>query len=88
MDNRVKTLFDSRSVPANTNQIVGLAPAAGETPFYCLLEDDSLITGFEIRTERLLEPLPDRNNVRLTISAIVRPTRVDIGNMRFLGGWL
>jgi len=42
IDNRLKTLFDSLSVPAHEDQIRKLAPIAGEDPFYCLLEDDSL----------------------------------------------
>ena len=68
IDNRLKTLFDSLSVPVRDNQINGLAPQNGEDPFYCLLEDDSLVAGFEIKTERLLEPLPNPTDVRLIMS--------------------
>jgi len=81
IDNRLKTLFDSLSVPAHENQIQNLAPAAGEDPFYCLLEDDSLVSGVEINTERLLEPLANPQDVRLTITAIVRPTKVTIESL-------
>ncbi len=88
IDNRLKTLFDSLSVPVHENQIQNLAPAAGEDPFYCLLEDDSLVSGVEINTERLLEPLANPQDVRLTITAIVRPTKVTIESVGFLGGWL
>jgi hypothetical protein len=88
IDNRIKTLFDSLTVPIHANQLTGLAPEANENPFYCLLEDDSLITGFQIQTERLLQPLRNPADVSLTIAAIIRPTKVTLGNIGFLGGWL
>jgi hypothetical protein len=88
IDNRLKTLFDSLSVPPNMNQMAGLAPAGDENPFYCLLEDDSLVTGFQIKTERLLEIPRNPNDVRLSMAITVRPTRVLINNLGFLGGWL
>jgi hypothetical protein len=89
IDNRIKTLFDSLSFPNHANQLQGQAADAEENPFYCLLEDDSLITGFQIKTERLLQPLganPDEISLLLTIT--VRPTTVTTGNIGFLGGWL
>src|SRR5262249_46346782 len=88
IDNRLKTLFDSLSIPVQPNQIGSAAPQSGEDPFYCLLEDDSLVTGFEIKTERLLELPVNANDVRLTITATVRPTKVTIDNLSFLGGFL
>lgn len=87
IDNRLKTLFDSLSSPVNDEQVWG-TPDSGEDPFYCLLEDDSLVTGMEIKTERLLEQPTNPNDVRLSITAIVRPTKVEVGNLGFLGGWL
>ena len=88
IDNRIKTLFDSLSIPPNENQISGLQPEPEENPFYTLLEDDSLVTGFQIKTERLLEQQANANDVRVTIIATVRPTKVTVGNLGFLGGWL
>jgi hypothetical protein len=88
IDNRLKTLFDSLSMPIRPNQLRAVAPQRGEDPFYCLLEDDSLVAGFKITTERLLEPLVNHTDVRLTITATVRPTKVAIQNLGFLGGWL
>ncbi len=57
LDNRIKTLFDALSIP-NDDQIHGFEPTDAEKLFFCLLEDDSLITGFRVRSDRLLEPLP------------------------------
>lgn len=55
IDNRLKTLFDALSVPSHANQIpAGDAPRADESPFYCLLQDDQLITGVAVTSERLL----------------------------------
>jgi len=55
LDNRLKTLFDALRIPNNENEIKGFKPEAFEMPFLCLLENDSLITGFRITTDRLLE---------------------------------
>jgi hypothetical protein len=93
IDNRLKTLFDSLTVPQE-NQLKGQKPGSGEDPFYCLLEDDSLITGLEVRTERLLKsamgPRSPRgkDDVHLDIAVVVRPSQVTNNNMRFLGGFL
>jgi hypothetical protein len=88
IDNRLKTLFDSLSVPPHENQLTGLVPAANENPFFCLLEDDSLVTGIEVKTERLLELHGNATDVRLTMTAIVRPTKVTLDSLGFLGGWM
>ena len=55
IDNRIKTLFDALRVP-DEKQIEKFVPAEGEVPFFCLLQDDVLVTGFSVKTERLLEP--------------------------------
>jgi hypothetical protein len=55
IDNRIKTLFDALRVP-DEGQIDRIGPADDEVPFYCLLQDDVLVTAFSVRTERLLEP--------------------------------
>jgi hypothetical protein len=55
IDNRIKTLFDALKIPEYDNQVVG-SPQAGEDPFFCLLEDDKLITDVKITTDRLLIP--------------------------------
>jgi hypothetical protein len=41
IDNRLKTLLDALKVPHEANALPeGSKPAADETPFYCLLQDD------------------------------------------------
>jgi hypothetical protein len=55
IDNRIKTLFDALRVP-DEKQVDRTDPADDEVPFYCLLQDDALVTALSVRTERLLEP--------------------------------
>lgn len=76
IDNRLKTLFDAMRVPDEA-QVAKAAPQEGEEPFYCLLEDDALITGFCVTTQRLLDPLGDGENpkdVALNINVKVTTT--------------
>lgn len=57
IDNRLKTLFDSLRIPKNMSELPpGDTPQAGEDPFFCVLEDDALITRVNVTTDRLLEP--------------------------------
>ena|SRR3990170_1992398 len=57
VDNRIKTLFDALRVPSQLSEIGdGVSVEADEDPFYCLLQDDSLIISFRVTTDRLLIP--------------------------------
>lgn len=56
IDNRIKTLFDALRMP-HEEELNNIAPADGERPFFCLLEDDALVTDVRVTTDRLLEPL-------------------------------
>ncbi len=56
IDNRIKTLIDSLRMPRSASEIQASAEE-GEDPFYCLLEDDTLITRLTVTTDRLLTPL-------------------------------
>lgn len=44
LDNRLKCLFDAMSMPQYASQLTNLTPEQSEHPFFCLLQDDSLIT--------------------------------------------
>ncbi len=56
VDNRVKVLFDALRMP-HEEEVKNSLPQQGERPFFCLLEDDALITDVRITTDRLLMPL-------------------------------
>jgi len=75
LDNRLKTLFDGLRVPHDGKEIGGSAPLEGEDPFFCLLQDDSLITEVKVRADTLLTPTTPQtaNDVKLIIGVTLRP---------------
>ena len=85
IDNRIKTLFDALAMPRHQNSLpIGASPSADQQPyFYCLLEDDNLVTAISVRTEQMLEPTGDDSIVDLTIGVQTRTTRVTMGNPDF-----
>jgi len=56
LDNRIKTLFDALSIPSVKQMPESLDVQGEPNPFFCLLEDDRLITDFRVTADRLLEP--------------------------------
>jgi hypothetical protein len=87
IDNRLKTLFDALRFPKVVDELPS-NPAVGpdQDPFFCLLEDDALITGISVKTDRLLRPLQSTSEVHLDIQVSTRPTRMLVGN-RVVGGF-
>lgn len=84
IDNRLKTLFDALRMPQHLNELPpGDMPADGESPFFCLLENDTLVTAVSVRTEQLLEPNVGDPEVDLTISVRTRVTRPSMENFSF-----
>jgi hypothetical protein len=85
LDNRIKVLFDALRAPTDENEIRGLHPQ-GRHVMFCLTEDDKLITGFRVTTDRLLEPAQseaEENHVRLIINVEVRATKLTDENMAY-----
>lgn len=77
IDNRLKTLFDALRVPQGLDEIPGASPL-GPGIICCLLEDDSLISGFNVQTDQLLggeagggEAIPS-SRVHLLLRVIVK----------------
>ena len=66
IDNRLKTLFDSLSMPQNKNQLPKDA-REHKSIFYSLLEDDALITKVSVESDRFLEAVEDESEVLLII---------------------
>ena len=80
LDNRIKVLFDGLRMPRNLDEVpTSDQPGPGETPFHCLLQDDSLITAFSVTSDQLLNP-PDPDHVELIISVNVQTTRRTLYN--------
>ena len=67
LDNRMKTLLDALRKPNTAEIPEGDVPSDDERPFFCLMEDDALVTGFSVSTDRLLDPSADQSEVSLII---------------------
>jgi len=78
LDNRLKTLFDGLRLPENMDELAGAVPEADETPFFCLLQDDKLISEVKVTTDNLLLLPNERelkpNDVFLAITVRLNPT--------------
>ncbi len=87
IDNRLKTIFDALRLPTSKPELGGYnMPGEGEDPFYCLLEDDKLITQVSVETDALLEPVGpsfDANDARLVITVQLQPYKVTWKNAGF-----
>lgn len=58
IDNRLKTVFDALTMPRDGKQLGKyVVPEADEDPFFCLLEDDSLVTRATVEADTLLSPV-------------------------------
>ncbi len=81
IDNRLKTLLDALKMPHEPNALPpGSSPAPDETPFFCLLQDDNLITDLRVTTDRLLEPVNSPSEVVLIIRVRTSVTELTRGN--------
>jgi len=76
-------LFDGLTMPAEVKQLGGYPIEADEDPFFCLLENDKLVTGVSVTTDRLLVPLESEehiNDVELIIHVtVVNPSAIFAG---------
>lgn len=81
IDNRLKTLLDGLRVPHGANEgRPDPGAAIDPRPFFCLLEDDSLVTKVSVETEQLLRPArPDE--VVAVIGVHVKKTALSVVNM-------
>jgi Holliday junction resolvase RusA-like endonuclease len=80
IDNRLKTLFDAMTVPSDGSQLPATETEPQENPFFCLLQDDALITQIKVNTDLLLTPLKSGehpNDVLLVINITLRKTLDD-----------
>jgi hypothetical protein len=84
LDNRLKTLLDALRAPKETKEIpAGDLPKPGEDPFYCLLEDDKLISGFSVINDRLLQPDTNPKDVVLLVHVAPEPTYSTIASVHW-----
>lgn len=84
LDGRLKTLVDALAMPQHKEQV--FKSETTPNPIYCLLEDDSMVSGLDVQSERLLT---DQNHpkdyARLIIEVDVRVREARAYNLPFLG---
>ena len=83
IDNRMKTLFDCLRVPVPGERWDSLTPADDEKPFFCLMEDDRLISKIAIETDLLMDPTAGISDVHLIIKVTLRPSEMHAGVLPF-----
>jgi hypothetical protein len=84
IDGRIKTLLDALTMPQHVEQVIEKTEQT--EPIYCLLEEDSLVSGLQVESERLLTDQSHPNDfVRLIIEVDVRVRQTRIYNQSFLG---
>jgi hypothetical protein len=82
IDNHLKTLFDSLRMPQQKSEIPpDDQPRQNEDPFFCLLEDDKLITNISVSTDRLLEPSQSNSYVKLLVQVQIKKLPLIGANM-------
>jgi hypothetical protein len=85
IDGRIKTLLDGLAMPQHKEQVQS-APTGTPSLVYCLLEDDSLLSGLSVESERLWGAADQpKDFVKLTIEVDVRVKQATIYNTSFLG---
>lgn len=82
IDNRLKTLLDALEVPSEPNALpVNATPGPEEDPFFCLLEDDALITRIDVATDRLLEPGQSATTAVVLVHVTTKQLEVYMGTI-------
>lgn len=85
LDNRLKTLLDALRCPKNLGELPANAmPAAQESPLFCLLEDDALVSALSVTTDRLLRPNEDPSNVVLIVRVVPRSVDTTLGTVSWV----
>jgi hypothetical protein len=89
IDNRLKALLDGLTMPTDASQLGKYTtPDEDEDPFYCLLQDDALVSRLSVETDTLLQPIGDAkyigvHDARLIITVTVRPAQITWSNIAF-----
>ena len=82
IDNRLKTLFDALRMPQKRSEIPGeCTPENTDSPFFCLLEDDNLISTLKVTTDRLLDSVASSSEVVLVLHVHTKVTRATMLNI-------
>lgn len=83
LDNRIKTLFDALKKPEPD---IAARFQQKHDPTYCLLESDTLISGFDVDTDRLLFPqTAEESEAYLVIEVVIRVLNIGPWNISLVG---
>lgn len=87
LDNRLKVLFDALRRPERPVELPpAAAPSDTEDPFFCLLEDDRLVTSVRLESEQLFDTAAvAQNHVKLIIRVTLKTEHLSLTNLRILG---
>ena len=84
LDNKLKTIFDALRYPNKKQEIPSSwIPSANQNPLICLLEDDDLITRFNVNVDRLLKTVSN-DDVVLIITVKVKGVGAKIGTLSLI----
>jgi hypothetical protein len=86
LDGRLKTLFDALRIPNNAGETGNVGPQADETPLFCLLEDDRLISEVRLYTDQLLL-LPGEREVKANDTFAVIHVKLNHKTGQIFGRW-
>jgi hypothetical protein len=86
LDGQVKTLVDALKMPKQ-EQDIGVGPQDDENPFFCLLEDDRLISEVRVVADQLLL-LPHERKPKPTDAFAVVHVKVDHKRRGTFDQWL
>ena len=59
IDNRLKTLLDALTIPSKQQLPDGVTSRQDQEPFYCLFQDDCLVTNLTVEMDQWLAPQKD-----------------------------
>jgi hypothetical protein len=71
VDNRLKTLIDGLTRPANTQQMQGFMPPSDGGPTYCLMDDDQLVKRLAVDARPWFEPGVPLDKALVVVTATI-----------------
>ncbi len=87
IDGQLKTIMDALRIPDSVQETANATPEADETPFFCLLEDDRLVSEVHVTTDELLS-LPGKPDVDPNDAHVVIRVRVGHRHHRTFDNYL
>jgi hypothetical protein len=86
IDGQIKTIFDALALPRSPEQVGGNKPEDDEIPFFCLLQDDHLISEVHVTADQLLM-LPKQRELKAHDAFVLIHVRLNHRPHRTLDNW-